>query len=187
MNWQILTWVAGLALTAWLLKRLFWRGKKPSRFPFQLHSLLFSADDRTFFRTLQLAVGDDFEIFGKIPVGDIIVPKQGASEHSVNHALSLIEGRHFDFILCEKHNLAVVCAVQLHGQLHFERQHEPDPVMPLCENLGLPLVNFPVMAEYSCAEIREKLLKAVIKEPFLIMETHGRKEPHISSIDNVKL
>ena len=149
--------------------------------------MLFTADDRAFFQTLKDSVGQEFEIFSKIRVCDIIVPKKGASSRAVEKAFSPIEDRHFDFILCEKYSLAVACVVQLHGLPHTVRQHEKDPLIAICENLGLPFVGFAIKADYSVEEVRDKLHQAINKEPFFLVETDGRKEPRISSIDNVKL
>ncbi len=148
--------------------------------------MIFTADDRAFFRMLKDAVGGEFEIFGKIRVCDIIVPKKGASGHAVKKAFSSIEGRHFDFVLCEKNNLAVACVVQLHDKPHSVRQNKEDPLIPICGNLGLPLLRFAITADYSVEEIREKLRKTIIKEPFLLVEMDGRKEPRISGIDGMK-
>ena len=186
MNWQIIAFIAGFILLAFLFKRLFWRGKKPSRYPYQRNSLLFSADDRTFFRALQDAVGAEYEIFGKIRVSDIIVQKKGVSGHAVNAAFNPIEGRHFDFVLCEKKILAVACAVQLQDKTQSTSQNEEDPLMTICENVGLPFVRFPIKADYSAEAIREKLHTAMVKEPLFLVETDGRKEPRISSLDDMK-
>ena len=148
--------------------------------------MIFKADEKAFFRTMKDAVGGEYEIFGKIRVTDIIVPKKGASAHAVKKAFNSIEDCYFDFVLCEKTNLAVVCVVQLQDKTHSVRQNEKDTLIPICENLGLPLVRFAITTDYCAGEIQEKLHKAIIKEPFLLVETDGRKEPRISSVDGMK-
>ena len=185
MKWLMIASIAGLVLMAFLLKWLFWRDKKPSRFPYQKHSMLFSADERVFFRALQGALAAEYEIFGKIRVCDIIVPK-GSSGPRVKSAFGRIEGRHFDFVVCEKKNLAVACAVQLHDHAAPDRLNDEDPLMAICENVGLPLLRFSIKADYSAVEIRESLRKAMAREPFIMVETGGRKEPRISNIDDMK-
>jgi len=187
MKWQFIALIAGVGvLMVFLLTRLLWRGKKPSRYPYQRNNLLFSADDRAFFRALQDAVGEEYEIFGKIRICDIIVPKKGVSSHAVKNAFNPIEGRHFDFVLCDKKNLGLACAVQLHDKTQSARHNGDDPLTPICENLGLPFVQFPVNADYSVEGMREKLRKAMVKEPFFLVETEGRKEPRISNLDDMK-
>ena len=148
--------------------------------------MIFKADEKAFFRTMKDAVGGEYEIFCKIRVTDIIVPKKGASAHAVKKAFNSIEDCYFDFVLCEKTNLAVVCVVQLQDKTHSVRQNEKDTLIPICENLGLPLVRFAITTDYSAGEIQEKLHKAIIKGPFLLVETDGRKEPRISSVDGMK-
>ncbi|PZN69064.1 MAG: hypothetical protein DM484_30485 [Candidatus Methylumidiphilus alinenensis] len=148
--------------------------------------MIFKADEKAFFRTMKDAVGGEYEIFGKIRVTDIIVPKKGASAHAVKKAFNSIEDCYFDFVLCEKTNLAVVCVVQLQDKTHSVRSNEKDTLIPICENLGLPLVRFAITTDYSAGEIQEKLHKAIIKGPFLLVETDGRKEPRISSVDGMK-
>jgi len=148
--------------------------------------MLFTADEKAFFRTLKDVVDGEYEIFGQIRVTDIIVPKKGASAHSVKKAFNSIEDCYFDFVLCEKTNLAVVCVVQLQDKTHSVRQNQKDTLIPICENLGLPLVRFAITTDYSAEEIQEKLHKAIMKGPFSLVETDGRKEPRISSIDGMK-
>ena len=176
----------GLILLAFLLKRVFWHGKKPPRYPYQRNGMLFTADEKAFFRTLKDTIGDNYEVFGKILAAHIIVPKKGASAHAVKKAFNSIDDRYFDFVLCEKSNLAVVCVVQLQNKNHSVRLNDKDPLIPICENLGLPLFRFASAADYSVEEIRETLRKTLIKEPCLLVETDGRKEPRISSIDGIK-
>ncbi len=183
MNWQIIAIIAALFVLLFLLKLFTGRGGKLSRHPYQKHTMLFSPDDRMFFRALKEAVGEEYEIFGKIRVGDIISPKNGGARK----AAASIDGRYFDFVLCDKTALAVICAIQVQDKTHPARQvEEHDPLPAICENLGLPLVRFHVRADYDTREMREKLRKALIKEPFYLMETDGRREPRISNIEDMK-
>ncbi len=185
MKWQIIALIAGFVLLAIILKWLFFGGRKPSRYPYQRRSLLFSPDDRVFFRALQNAVGTEYEIFGKISVCDIIAPNKSASGMAAKNAFKPLEGRHFDFILCEKNSLSVACAVQLLDKTGQTRIEDEDPLIEICANLGLPLVNFPVMPEYSADNIRDNLRKALEREPLLLVETGGRKEPRISNLSDM--
>lgn len=175
--------VAALVFLALRLMRLSGRGGRSSRHPYQKHSILFAADDLAFYRALKLALGGEYEIFGKIPVDAIIVPKKGARAE----VFSPIAGRQFDFVLCEPNNLAVVCAIQLHDKADPGRQAEPDDPLPaICESLSLPLVRFQVRAEFSAEDVGDRLRQAMVKEPFFLQETDGRKEPRISNIKDIK-
>ena len=182
MTWQIVGIIAALIAFLFIFKLLAGRGGKLSRHPYQKHVALFSADDRAFFLRLKESMGDEYEIFGKIRADDIIIPKQGVYPEGG----SPIAGWHFDFVLCDKQNLAVACAIQLHDKTQADRHAEPDPLQAICGNLGLPWVRFQVKADYSVGEIRQKLQQAMAKEPFYYMETDGRKEPRISNIEDMK-
>ncbi|MDD5034322.1 MAG: DUF2726 domain-containing protein [Methylococcaceae bacterium] len=190
-----MTWltIVGLALTIvgvtvlialpFLIRRFSGPSGRKPRHPYQKQTALFTPDERVFFRALKEAVGEEYEIFGKLPVVDIVHSKMGASRH----ALDPLAGRHFDFVLCERDTLTVTCAILLHDKTSPARQIEPDPLQPICENLGLPLRRFQIQAAYSAEEIREKLHQALIKEPFYLVETDGRKEPRISSLEDIEL
>jgi len=174
---QIVAALAGLGVVFLLLKRLGRRGGKLSKHPYQKQTALFSADERAFYRTLKDAVAGEYELFGKIRVIDIIVPKKG-------EALGSLGGERFDFVLCDKRTLAVVCAIQLREKARSAP--EADPLQTACENLGLPFLRFQAGADYRAEEIREKLRKAVVKEPLRLQDAGGRKEPRISNIDDMQ-
>jgi len=189
MNWLIFAAVAALIALVLLMIRAFSRrGGKATKYPYQRHSALFSPDDRVFYRTLKEAVGDEYEIFGKIRVADIVLPKKGASRNDARLAFSPIAGRHFDFVLCDKSNLTVICAIQLRDKANPTQRAEDqnNPLKTVCEAVGLPFVRCDIKADYSIGEIREKLKGALRKEPFFLIETDGRKEPRISNIEDMK-
>lgn len=132
-------------------------------------------------------MGEDYEIFGKIRVADILIPKKSHPADVKDESADPVAGRHFDFVLCDKATLAVSCVVQLYDKALASRQPEPDPLQAICENLGLPYARFQIKADYSVEEIRGKLLKALVKEPAYLIETDGRKEPRISSLDDIEI
>ncbi|HUL12965.1 MAG TPA: DUF2726 domain-containing protein [Methylococcaceae bacterium] len=188
MNWLIVAAVAALIVLTILVKAFSGNGSKAVKHPYQKHSALFSPDDRIFYRALKEAVGEEYEIFGKIRVADIVLPKKGASRNDARLAFSPIAGRHFDFVLCDKNNLTVTCAIQLRDKTNPAKQAEgqKNPLQTVCEAVALPFVRFDIKADYYIPELREKLQVALRKEPFFLVETDGRKEPRISNIEDMK-
>ncbi len=185
MNGQMIAITAlAILVLVFLMLRGFRRGKKPSRYAYQRRGLLFNPDERAFYWVLQKAIGGDYEVFGKIHAADIILPKKSAA-YAGKKAFNPVEDRVFDFILCEKTSLNVACAIQLNASSQIVRQREEDPLLPICETVGLPLVRFIVQADYSIEIIRERLHQALVKAPLPLGETGGRKEPHISNIDGI--
>lgn len=188
INWLVIAVIGALIVVAILVRVFARNGSKTSKHPYQKYIALFSPDDRVFYEALKEAVGDKYEIFGKIRVADIVLPKKGSSRDDARLAFSPIAGRHFDFVLCDKKNLAVTCAIQLRDKTNPARQAEDQkrPLQSVCEAVALPFVRFDIKADYSIPEVREKLLNALRKEPFFMIETDGRKEPRISNIDDMK-
>ncbi|MBS1213081.1 MAG: uncharacterized protein H6R26_1698, partial [Proteobacteria bacterium] len=95
-------------------------------------------------------------------------------------------GRHFDFVLCDKKNLAVACAIQLTDKTDPARSPElGNPIKTVCEAVSLPFVSFHIQADYSIGEMRERLRHAMSQEPFYLVESDGRREPRISNLDDM--
>jgi hypothetical protein len=169
---QIAGILAALAGVFWLFVRLGRRGGKLSRHPYQKQTALFSADGQAFLPPLKQAVAGEYEI----RVGDILVPKKDASDP--------LAEQYFDFVLCDKKSLAVVCAIQLRESP--PPSPESDLLQAACESLGLPFLCFRAHAAHSAEAIREKLREAMAKAPLPLAEPDGRKEPRISSLDGMK-
>ena len=190
MNFSVLAAVLGVGLLITLFVVFSRHGDKLARLVYQKRVALFSPDDREFYRILKQVVADEFEIFGKIRVADIVYPKKVVVPRAGHRTvLSPIAGRHFDFVLCDLANLSVVCAVQLHDKTNPAHQAEvqADGLKSVCDSVGLPLVRFAIKAHYEEDEIRDKLRAAMSKEPLLLVEPDGRKEPRISSLEDLKL
>ena len=187
-NWLIIAVITGVIGLAMVARVYSGRSGKSVRYPYQKQTTLFGPDDRAFFQALKAAVGDDYEVFGKMRVADILVLKKGHSKHDAHNVFNPIAGRHFDFVLLEKKNLAIACAIQLQDKTNpTVRQSESnDPLKSICEAVSLPYVRFYLNAQYPRDEVRDRLQQAMTKEPFYLTETDGRKEPRISSLENMK-
>lgn len=188
MTWFIFAAVAAMILLPLLLKTWSRHGARIVRNPYHKRAHLFSADDRAFHPVLKEAMGNDYEIFGKIPVADIVLAKKIAGRGHGRSSFNPLAGRYFDFVLCDKKSLAVLCAIVLYDKTNPARQAEQgDPLKRICEAVSLPLVVIHVKADYAADEVREKLRQAMTQEPFYLIESSGRKEPRISSLDNMDI
>jgi hypothetical protein len=65
-------------------------------------------------------------------------------------------------VLCNRDNLAVVCAIELNDKSHQKdsRRQRDAFVVELCRAIGLPLVQIPAKRMYSVEEIRTIILDA---------------------------
>lgn len=186
MTWLFFAALAALILLPVLLKTWSRHGVRIVRHPYQKRTHLFSPDDRVFHHALKAAMGEEFEILGKIAVEDIVLTKKSAARGHARQTFNPLAGRYFDFVLCDKKNLAVMCGIVLHDKTNPTRQTEQDdPLKRICESISLPFVVFHVKADYALGEIRDKLRLAMTQEPFYLIETDGRKEPRISNLEDV--
>lgn len=193
MNWQMYAAVAAIALLMFmLLLRLFRRSRKTARVNYQRRDFLFSPEERFFYNALRDAVGENYAIFGRVPVDELIAPRTGHTRQALPEAWEALAGRCFQFVLCGLPDLAVACAVELreHTLPGRKATDRGDPLKTVCEAAGLPLVRFEAGPVYEEVEIREAIGRAVSKEPIFAAETSmgsGRREPRFSGFDNLDL
>ena len=65
--------------------------------------------------------------------------------------------KHFDFLLCDKEKLSVICAIELDDRSHrSESRHERDEFLQgVCEAADVPLVRVPVKSGYVIEEVKQ--------------------------------
>jgi|SRR6266850_4720466 len=124
---------------------------------------LLTPAERSFFGALRQAVGDDYHIFAKVRLADIIRPVQGPSRSGWQAALNRIVGKHVDFVLCDVACLKVVGVIELDDKTHrrFERGLRDAAVDAALANACIPIVRIPARASYSPAQLREQVLRGV--------------------------
>lgn len=120
-------------------------------FPYIPAKGLFSAAERKFMTELDLAVGPQYRVFGKVRIADIATVKSGLNRSSHQTALNRIAAKHFDFVVCRRVDLGLVCAVELNDSSHNTKraQRRDGFVFQVCQTIGLPLWNVTVAATYS--------------------------------------
>jgi hypothetical protein len=189
MNGLILGGIVLAAVMLLALRSLFGRGGKSARAGYRKRDFLFSPEERLFYTALKQAVGEDYEIFGKIRMGDVVSPRPSSTRSDRREEFETIGEGHFTFVLCNKADLSVAYAVQLrkHAFAGKEASGHPDPLKSICHAAGLPLVLFEAGPWYDANEIKEAVAQAVRKEPLYLTESDGRKEPRISRLDNLEL
>jgi hypothetical protein len=189
MNGLILGGIVLAAVVLLLLRKLFGRGGKPARAGYQKRDFLFSPEERLFHAALKQAVGENYEIFGKIRIRDVVSLRPPLSRKDSREEFEILGEGHFTFVLCNKSDLSVACAVQLRGHAFAGKKASghPDPLKSICHAVGLPLVLFEAGPWYDANEVKDAIAQAVRKEPLYLTESDGRKEPRISRLDNLEI
>ena len=150
MIWIIIA-VVIFAAALFLLARRSEKAKPAHEaFPYQKSEPLFTPAERSFLGVLHQAVGNNAAIFGKVRVADVVEPKAGLGRSARQKAFNKISAKHFDFLLCDKEDLSVACAIELDDRSHNSKhRHERDELLKgVCEAAGVPLVQVPAMSGY---------------------------------------
>lgn len=131
------------------------RVEKP--FSYKSRHKLFTPSETTFLYALEEAVGDHYRIFGKVRLADIVDTElyRGVGDK----AFGLIAYKHVDFLLCDKSDLSIVCAIELDDWTHrSEKRMIKDAEKTYALNsAAIPLIRFPVGSSYVLREIKIKI------------------------------
>jgi hypothetical protein len=184
MNIEILFWIAvciGIAMEIWFF--IHKEGKK-ERAIYQKNASFFSPEEQILFAVLKRAIGDEYEIFSKIPVADLVISRSGQGQSETVKLKKSLLKQLFSFVLCNKTDMAVACAIRL-------EEPEPDPLsrelQSMCDAASLPLVQIASAPYHNAEEIRRSIHNAIRLEPSHTTESHGRREPRISSFEGLGL
>lgn len=167
--------IALILLAVVVLRLLVSKRRQSAPFPYKKSPALFSPAERSFFGVLEQAVGVHYYVFGKVRIADVVETTRGLSGSHRQSAFNRINAKHFDFLLCDKQDLSVVCAIELDDRSHTRssRQQRDAFVTELCHKVDLPLLRVRASRSYSLSELRENILQA----------TQRRMEPTISTAD----
>jgi ssDNA-binding Zn-finger/Zn-ribbon topoisomerase 1 len=159
MLW-IIAAVVMMAIVLFLSARRSEKGKPAQEaLPYQKAEALFTPAERSFLGVLHQAVGNNAAIFGKVRVADVVEPKAGLGRSVRQKAFNKISAKHFDFLVCDKEDLSVACAIELDdGSHNSKRRHERDEFLNgVCEAAGVPLIQVPAKSAYVISEVRNLL------------------------------
>lgn len=162
MDWLVLVIVVLLVLAVVVIK-LKQPSVKDGSYPYVKKQVLFSPAERSFLGVLDDAVGAECRIFGKVRIADVAEPKKGLDKSNYKKAFNRISAKHFDYVLCDKNDLSIVCVVELDDKSHNQRKRQERDafLVGLCQAISVPFVQIPAQRSYVVAEIRAKILDAL--------------------------
>lgn len=177
MTWVIITLIVIAIIAVIIVKLLQNNNISPNDFPYQKIDTLFSPAERSFLGVLNQAIGKQVQIFGKVRVADVITPQKGRSRSDWQKAFNKISGKHFDFLVCNKKDLSVLCAIELDDKSHNskKRQERDAFLQGASKSAGLSLIQIPAQATYSINEIQQLFAS------ILPAETTNHLEPELES------
>lgn len=128
-----------------------------------LRETLLSPAERSFFDTLKHSASEHYEIFGKVRIADVLMPKINLDHNSWRISFRKISSKHFDYVLCNKQTLEIVAVIALEDKSHgLCRTTDGDIfVQNICRNSGLPLICFDAKTDNQIQSVRDKLLSSL--------------------------
>ncbi|MFT4929895.1 MAG: hypothetical protein ACI8WB_006030 [Phenylobacterium sp.] len=161
MSWSILILFIIAILLIILAKRKPLRGQDELQvgFTYRQQKALFTPAERSFLGVLHQAVGEQAQIFGKVRVADILTPEKNLSKSHWQTAFNKISAKHFDFVLCDKTDLSVLCVIELDDKSHNSkhRQARDQFLQNACLSANMPLIQIPAQASYNIHTLRQSL------------------------------
>lgn len=121
--------------------------------PYRLRDDFLSQAELSFFRVLQMAIGDQYTIQAKVNLGDLLfVPGNNSTAYR-----NKIDRKHVDFLLCDPTSMRPVCAIELDDRSHrrTDRKQRDELVDSAMSAAGLRLVRVTAKEGYNVQEIRE--------------------------------
>lgn len=140
-----------------LLIYLLCRGVK---YRYKRIDLLFTPTERLFFHALKEATADQYHLFGKVRVADVLTPD--IKRKHWQGAFNKISSKHFDYVLCND-QLQVVAAIELDDASHQQkvRIKRDQFLNAACRSAHFPLIRFEPQRSYSIKHIRRTLAKQI--------------------------
>lgn len=136
-------------------------GKKVAiEFPYQRRDRLMTEAEGSFFQVLELALpADQYRLFGKIRVEDLISVKTGLERQARQSFRNRIKSRHIDIVIVERKTFRPVWAIELDDKSHdsAKRQERDAFLDSALQAAGLPLVRFKAKRSYTTADIQKTL------------------------------
>ena len=179
MQWMALSAVAGL-LVLWGLIRLLRKKRRPELKLIRRKTLL-DSKDRAFKQQLEQAVGDDFEIFARVRLADL-VSYPNESDTRTDSTMQQIQSTSADFVLVDRLSGAISC-VLFFGE-DDRRKARQQFIMQICRQSGLPFLQFDVHNAMSDKQIHQKI--TALLEPTIVLDEQQKEDDIKVYIDPVR-
>lgn len=170
-------WVALLPLLGVLWYMLTSVNPGTREYPYQRRDAFMTGNERDFYHALLRAAGDDYDIFGMVRIADLLTVAPGTQKRMTWQ--NRINGKHIDFVLCDRKNQEPLLAIEVDDRSHLrrDRQERDYFVDRAFDAASFPLLRVTATRRYSAKE-----LKAAIAE-----ELRGKPSRKLASERRVKL
>ncbi|MBY7921526.1 DUF2726 domain-containing protein [Vibrio fluvialis] len=164
-----------LGLVALIVIYLILRPKKSGEaypltnyYEYDAHKNLMSIAELSFYHALNKAVGDEYLIFAKVRIADVLKPKKNLYHRSEwQKAFNRISSKHFDFVLCDPKTMAICKVIELNDSSHQkpDRVRRDSFVQVACATADLPLIMIDARRSYQLSELKSQVEENRSTEP----------------------
>ena len=125
---------------------------------------LFTPAELKFYKLLEETI-DDYKIFGKVRVADIIRVDSKKAKGKYLKFFNRISRKHVDFLICEPQSLEPLVAIELDDSSHELKEREERDIFldRAFKMAGIPLLRFKVRSSYDKIEVRQRIYDAINK------------------------
>lgn len=159
MSWYIIALIIVVIISAVLIQSTKKLGTTEEGLPYTKLGTLFSPAERSFLGVLNQVISNDVYIFGKVRVADVLTPKKGIARSDWQKAFNKISGKHFDYLLCDKDKISILCAIELNDSSHnTKKRNDRDRFLEgACESAGLPLIQITAKKAYNIQNVQQAI------------------------------
>jgi len=160
--WPLIV-IAALIFAAGIVFHIF-EGKRSSEGgqppPFEKKAYFFSRAERSFFEVLRQAVGEQYHIFAKVRMEDLLILPRGTEKRQ--GWLNRVRSKHVDFVLCDRKDIAPTLVIELDDKSHDrdaarDRDATKDSILKAAH---LPLLRVKAQRTYSTRELLQMIAAA---------------------------
>ena len=150
--------VIAIAVLA-VLKQKGSQGAVAGKLPYRRKNWLLTKAERSFFGVLQQVTGNDYLLFCKVRLADVVDVERNAGQAAFNR----ISAKHVDFLLCDPSQVSPVLAIELDDASHgaARRQERDAFVDSVLAAAGLPLLRVPAKQNYVPAELANLIAEKI--------------------------
>jgi very-short-patch-repair endonuclease len=134
---------------------------------------LFTPAERSFYGVLEQAISNEYKVFGKVRVADILKPNSSLNKSEWQTAFNKISSKHFDYVLCQKDTLEVVGVVELDDKSHNSKKAKNRDAFleAACNGANLKLIRFICQRTYQTDSVRLNIMGSIDElQPCLLTE-----------------
>lgn len=133
-------------------------------YPFSRQSAMFSTTERNLWRELSQAAGEDYCVFGKVRLADLVRVRPGLKSTEARMIQDEIGALSVDFVICRRNNLTISAAVMLTNGKRDKSRESMDSAHTegALAAAGVPLLRLSPDKDYTVADLRTGLRRATL-------------------------